>query len=351
MRWYDPFLYPFAVLYEGVTRYRNKMFDLGKLESTSFKIPTVVVGNLNVGGSGKTPMVEFLIEMLSPQIKLTTLSRGYGRKTKGFLMANGVVGPDQIGDEPYQIYTKFSDQVSVAVGEKRALAIPKIIDLKPKTELILLDDAFQHRYVKADLYILLTTYQKPFFRDRIMPLGTLRENAKGVERADVIVVTKCPKSISEKEKEEYLKEIRNFSSSPVIFAGIQYGEPIPIFQLNTRLSQKVILLSGIADNSLFVSEAQDRFQVLETITFPDHHLYKTSDVAMLRRLFEKYRDCMILTTEKDAVKLKNEAFHEYLAEIPIFALPIKINMSLKDKEFLFESITKVVKDKAYIREI
>lgn len=351
MRWYDPFLYPFAVIYEGVTRYRNRMFDLGKLKSTSFKIPTVAVGNLNVGGSGKTPMVEFLIELLSPRIKLATLSRGYGRKTKGFLMADGVVGPDQIGDEPYQIFTKFRNQVSVAVGERRALAIPEIIAANPLTELILLDDAFQHRYVKADLYILLTTYQKPFFRDRIMPLGTLRENAKGVERADAIIVTKCPKDISKTEKDKYLKEIRNFSNSPVIFAGIQYGEPIPIFQSNTGPSKKVILLSGIADNSLFVSEAKDRFQVIETITFPDHHLYKNSDMAMLRRLFEKYRDCMILTTEKDAVKLKNEAFHEYLVEIPIFALPIKINMSLRDREFLFEKITKVVKDKAYIREI
>lgn len=351
MRWYDPFLYPFAVLYEGVTRYRNKMFDLGKLKSTTFQIPTVAVGNLNVGGSGKTPMVEFLIELLSPKIKLTTLSRGYGRKTKGFLMADGVMGPEQIGDEPFQIFTKFRNQVSVAVGEKRALAIPEIIALKPHTELILLDDAFQHRYVKADLYILLTTYQKPFFRDRIMPLGTLRENAREAERADIIMVTKCPKSISQAEKEEYLNEISKYSASPVIFAGIQYGQPIPIFQKNTLKSQKVILLSGIANNSLFVLEAKGRFQVLETITFPDHHLYKTSDVVMIRRLFEKYQDCMILTTEKDAVKLKNEAFHEYLAEIPIFALPIKINMSLKDKEFLFESITKVVKDKAYIREI
>jgi tetraacyldisaccharide 4'-kinase len=184
-----------------------------------------------------------------------------------------------------------------------------------------------------------------------MPLGTLRENAKGVERADIIIVTKCPKDISESEKEQYLKEIGNFSSSPVIFAGIQYGQPIPLFQSNTGILKKVILLSGIANNSLFISEAQERFQVLEIITFPDHHLYKTSDMAMLRRLFEKYQDCMILTTEKDAVKLKNEAFHEYLAEIPIFALPIKINMSLRDKEFLFESINKVVKDKAYIREI
>jgi tetraacyldisaccharide 4'-kinase len=351
MRWYDPFLYPFAFIYEGVTWYRNRMFDLGKLKSTTFKIPTVVVGNLNVGGSGKTPMVEFLIELLSPRIKMATLSRGYGRKTKGFLMADRVVGPDQIGDEPYQIFNKFRNKVSVAVGEKRALAIPEIITLKPQTELILLDDAFQHRYVKADLYILLTTYQKPFFRDRIMPLGTLRESARGVERADVIIVTKCPKDISEKEKEEYLKEIGNFSSSPVIFAGIQYGQPFPIFQFNTGISQKVILLSGIADNSLFVSEATGKFQVIETITFPDHHLYKNSDIAMLRRLFEKHRDCMILTTEKDAVKLKNEAFHEYLAEIPIFALPIKINMSIRDREFLFEKITKIVRDKAYICEI
>ncbi|WP_373494198.1 tetraacyldisaccharide 4'-kinase [Aquiflexum sp.] len=351
MRWYDPLLYPFAAIYDGITYYRNRMFETGKKKSISFLIPTVVVGNLNLGGSGKTPMVEFLIELFLPHLKLATLSRGYGRKTKGFLIANDDLGPFEIGDEPFQIFEKYGKEVSVTVGEKRTLAIPEIISQKPQTELILLDDAFQHRYVKGDYYILLTTFQKPFFSDRILPLGTLRENRSGANRADVIVVTKCPDQISESEKELYIEKIHNIVEVPVLFSGIEYGDPFPVFNQHLELLKKVILVSGIADNQLFVSEAKSRYEVVETITFEDHHRYKEADLMKLSSLVKEHHNCLVLTTEKDAVKLKNKAFNKYLAEIPIFALPIKIKLAEKDKEFLFGQITKIVKDKSYIREI
>lgn len=351
MRWYDPLLYPFALIYDGATSVRNRMFDIGKKKSISFLIPTIVVGNLNLGGTGKTPMVEFLISLLRPHFKLATLSRGYGRKTNGFLMANENLGPSELGDEPFQIFEKFGMDVSVAVGEKRTLAIPEIIFHKPQTELILLDDAFQHRYVKGDYYILLTTYQRPFFQDRVLPLGTLRENRSGARRADVVVVTKCPDQLSESEKEFYQKEIGIFTKAPVIFAAIEYGEPWPLSNLHNECFNKVILVSGIANDQLFVSEVKKRFDVLETLTFDDHHRYKEADLVKISGLVKKYGDCMVLTTEKDAVKLKNKAFHKYLEEIPIFALPIKIKMAEKDKGFLFGQINKIVKDKAYIREI
>lgn len=351
MRWYDPLLYPFAVIYDGITQYRNRMFETGKKKRISFLIPTVVVGNLNLGGSGKTPMVEFLIELLLPHLKLATLSRGYGRKTKGFLLANDDLSPTEIGDEPFQIFEKFGKEVAVAVGEKRILAIPEIIYQKPETELILLDDAYQHRYVKGDYSILLTTFQNPFFRDRILPLGTLRENINGAKRADVIVVTKCPDDLSENEKDKYKKEINNIAKVPVLFSGIQYGDPIPIYNQHSKLFKKVILVSGIANNQLFVSEVKRRYEVVETITFEDHHRYKEADLSKISSLVKKHQGSIVLTTEKDAVKLKNQSFYKYLAEIPIFALPIKIKLAEKDKEFLFKQITKIVKDKAYIREI
>lgn len=351
MRWYEPLLYPFAVIYDRITHYRNRMFETGKKKSISFLIPTIVVGNLNVGGSGKTPMVEFLIDLLIPHLKIATLSRGYGRKTKGFLLANSQLGPTEIGDEPFQIFEKFGKDVAVAVGEKRILAIPEIIYQKPETELILLDDAFQHRYVKGDYNILLTTFQKPFFKDRIIPLGTLRENMNGAKRADVIVVTKCPNELSEGDKKLYNDEINKITKVPVLFSGIEYGSPFPIFNQKFKLLKNIILVSGIANNDLFVSEVKGRFQVLETITFEDHHRYNETDLIKISSLVKRHQDCMVLTTEKDAVKLKNKSFYKYLAEIPIFALPIKIKLEEKDKAFLFKQITKTVKDKAYIREI
>lgn len=351
MRWYDPLLYPFGILYDGITSLRNSMFETGKKKSISFLIPTIVVGNLNLGGSGKTPMVEFLIELLVSHLKIATLSRGYGRKTSGFLLASDKLGPSEIGDEPFQIFEKFGGKVVVAVGEKRVLAIPEIIYQKPETELIILDDAFQHRYVKGDYYILLTTFQNPFFSDRILPLGTLRENKNGAKRADLIVVTKCPVDISDGDKEFYRKEINELADVPVMFAGIEYGEPISVFNPQSKTLKRVILVSGIANDKLFVSEVKKRFEVLETITFEDHHRYKEADLIKISDLVKMHGDCMVLTTEKDAVKLKNEAFNKYLAEIPIFALPIKIKLAGKDKDFLFGQITKIVKDKAYIREI
>jgi tetraacyldisaccharide 4'-kinase len=351
MRWYDPFLYPFSLMYDGITRYRNSMFDSGRKKSTNFLIPTVVVGNLNLGGSGKTPMVEFLIDSLQDQYQLATLSRGYGRKTKGFLLAGPNLGPSDLGDEPYQIYSKYGDKVTVSVGEERIIAIPQIIFHRPETELILLDDAFQHRYVKGDFYILLTTFQNPFFKDKVLPLGTLRENAAGAKRADVIIVTKCPFTLSEKEKDDYKTRIKEFTEVPVLFSGIQYGEPVSLFR-NTEIStKKVVLVSGIANDSLFKDAAQKSFEVVETITFADHHRYTLSDIKQILDTVKKHEKAMVLTTEKDAVKLKDGAFHGYLAEIPIFALPIKVGLADQDAQYLIESITNIVKDKAYIREI
>jgi tetraacyldisaccharide 4'-kinase len=327
------------------------MFDSGKKRSTEFLIPTVVVGNLNLGGSGKTPMVEFLVESLKDRYRLATLSRGYGRKTKGFLLAEEGIGPSDLGDEPFQIYSKYGKDVSVAVGEERVMAIPQIIYHRPETELVVLDDAFQHRYVKADFYILLTTYQNPFYNDKVLPLGTLRERAQGAKRADVIIVTKCPPNLSDQEKSTIQGEIGKFTDVPVMFAAIKYGIPEPLFQPNSKPRKNVILVSGIANDRLFEQEAERRFEVVEKITFSDHHRYTLADVRRISELANKQEGTMVLTTEKDSVKLKDGAFHEYLVEIPIFALPIKVDLAENDGQYLIRRITEIVKDKAYIREI
>jgi tetraacyldisaccharide 4'-kinase len=351
MPWYEPLLYPFAFIYDEVTRIRNKRFDKGKKKSVSFPVPIIVIGNLNLGGSGKTPMVEYMVEMFQDERQIATLSRGYGRKTKGFLLAGPDFGPRQLGDEPFQIYSKYSEKVTVAVGEKRVLAIPKIILAKPQTDLIILDDAFQHRYVKGDFYILLTTFQNPFFRDRVLPLGTLRENADGAKRADLVVVTKTPHSTDEGIKKDYLKNIRRYTNAEVIFSGIRYGKPYPINPIRTKTHAKVILVSGIANDELFKEEANKLFQVVQIFTYGDHYHYTMKDAEKIKNSIKGYDDCMVLTTEKDAVKLKNEAFRIYLSEIPIFVLPIKIQMDIKDSRLLKDKVLSVIKEKAYIGEV
>ncbi|PRY88531.1 tetraacyldisaccharide 4'-kinase [Mongoliibacter ruber] len=347
MRWYAPLLYPLSFCYDGVTKLRNHMFDIGLKKHTGFDVPCIVVGNLNVGGSGKTPMVEFLIEALSKKHKIAILSRGYGRKTKGFLMINEHLSPSEVGDEPFQMFSKFRQFAKFAVGEKRVLAIPKILEKHPEINLILLDDAFQHRYLKADLNIMLTTFQQPFFNDFVLPLGRLRESRSGAKRADIVVVSKCPVGIKDSSKENYIENIGNYTSAKTIFSQIQYGEPIAVLGNGGKLKPKAVVVSGLANDSLFVEECEKRVHVIEKLSFKDHHEYTLAEIRHLVELVSSQQDCMLLTTEKDAVKLKNTSFRDYLAEIPIFALPIKISMTKLDEQYLLGQISNMIAEKAY----
>lgn len=352
MRWFDPLLYPFSLLYDTATRLRNRMFDVGMKKGVEFFIPTIVVGNLSMGGTGKTPFVELLIRLFSEKHQICTLSRGYGRKTKGFILANENASAAEIGDEPYQIYSKFGQKINVAVGEERILAIPEIIIQKPETEAIFLDDAFQHRYVKGDLNILLTTFQKPFFKDKIVPLGTLREAKEGAGRADIIVVTKCPTGLEDDVKAKFSIEIRKFNAeAKIIFAGLKYGNPVAVGTASNGDSKNVVLVSGIADDSLFNAEAKKNYTVVKDFAFSDHHHYKISDIKKIVESVKENPDSLILTTEKDAVKLKAPIFRDYLEEIATFALPIEISLSEEDLLWLEKRVSVAIKDKGYIREI
>lgn len=346
MRWYEPFLYPFAILYGGVTELRNRLFDLGVKKSVNFSLPTVVVGNLNLGGSGKTPMVELLIELFKNDFHIATLSRGYGRKTRGFLMADEKLGPSDLGDEPYQIFSKYGAYLTVAVGEDRVMAIPEILSRRPDTNLILLDDAFQHRYVKGDINILLTTFQKPFFKDKILPLGTLREKPEGAARADLVIVTKTPPGVSEENKNRYRTAIAKFTNAKIAFAGLKYGKPYPLFDGALPEKENVVLVSGIANDQLLFQQVSKSYKIRHRLSFGDHYQYKVSDVLKINQLVKNTDNCIVLTTEKDAVKLKNEAFRKYLSEIPIFVLPIQVEL---DEEILFwlkNQVDQIVASKA-----
>ncbi|GAB3646552.1 tetraacyldisaccharide 4'-kinase [Echinicola sediminis] len=354
MRPHQFLLYPFSLLYDGITRLRNRMFDNEVKKSVVFEIPTIVVGNLAMGGTGKTPMVELLVEYFKESHEVATLSRGYGRKTKGFVLAGKDTTAAEIGDEPYQIFSKYGEEITVAVGEQRILAIPQIIAERPATEMILLDDAFQHRYVKGDFNLLLTTFQKPFFNDHVVPLGTLRESRQGAERADVVVVTKSPEGISEEERKRYRGEIRQYTKKkcPVFFAGLSYGLPYDIRSKKKGEFTKVILLSGIANDHLLKEWVAEKYELLETLSYSDHHHYSVKDVENIVQRFDYHKSQapVLLTTEKDAVKLKADKFLKNLQEIPIFALPVQVKMEEKEKSALLESVSNVIRNKAYQSE-
>src|SRR5690606_8845834 len=219
-------LFPFAVIYDIITRVRNRMYDRGLKPTTSFDIPIISVGNLAVGGTGKTPMIEYLIRLIKPHHPLATLSRGYGRRTTGLRIAGQTENADLIGDEPYQIHRKFPD-ITVAVGEDRVYAVPVLLDQSPETRVILLDDAFQHRRIKPAFQILLTEYAKPFYRDYPLPSCRLRESREGASSADGVVMTKCPPSLTANEEATARASVGRYTESPVFFSAIRYGQPVP----------------------------------------------------------------------------------------------------------------------------
>jgi tetraacyldisaccharide 4'-kinase len=342
MPWYAVFLMPFSLIFRLITGARNYLFDLGVLKSHASPIPTLVVGNLSVGGTGKTPLVEFLIKHLRSEVELASLSRGYGRKTKGFIQADAHSSTVQIGDEPLQIYMKFEGEIPVFVGEDRIAALRQIQEKSPKITLVILDDAFQHRHLSPDFKILLTPYNQPFFNDYLLPSGRLRESKKGAGRADLVVVTKCPPSITEVQKSAFRTQIARVAAKPleVFFSSIGYGKPYLVFGKYTSQVSQVILVSGLADDRFFVEFCKKEFEVLTSFSFPDHHEYTSKDadriVIEAKKAFSQ--EPVILTTEKDAIKLKSLAQQGLLKEIPIFALPIQVVFEPNEQDLLLNHI-------------
>lgn len=315
------FLLPFAWLYNLVTRLRNYLYDIGHRKSFQFDSVVISVGNLNVGGSGKTPMVEYLVNLLSPQFKIATLSRGYGRKTKGFQIASEHDSARTIGDEPYQLFRKFGDKVIVAVGEERALAIPTILNEHPEVQVILMDDAFQHRAVVPQFSILLTDYRKPFYKDFLLPFGRLREARTGAARAHTIVVTKCIDLTEDNEERVRTSLKKIVGSLPVFFSETRYKAPMPIGHTN-KLAEEVILVSGIAKNEPLENEVSKYFKVPKHFKFPDHHVYTEGNIEVIHQAAETHGINSILTTEKDMVKLIAQPIFDSIKKKNWFYLPI-----------------------------
>ena len=314
-------LFPLSILYNLGSRLRNHLYHIGIKPSVQFDLPVIAVGNLNVGGSGKTPMVEYLVRLLSPRYQLATLSRGYGRMTHGFGMADESASAATLGDEPFQLAQKFGRQVHVCVGEDRVAAIPQIVQQYPGTQVILLDDAFQHRAVRPTMSILVTAFDQPFFQDWVLPAGNLRESRTGASRAHAVVVTKCDASLSSDDMEKVAAKINRYAPGvPVFFSAIRYAPAVP-FGGGQQLGSDIVLISGIGNHKPFEAFARSHWQVIEHVALPDHYRYTDE---FLDKLSREFPGKSFLTTEKDKAKLVDAKFATRLAKMPWFYLPMEM---------------------------
>jgi tetraacyldisaccharide 4'-kinase len=332
-------LFPFSLLYWVGIAIRNKLFDKNILKSSSFTFPLICVGNLSAGGTGKSPMVEYLVQLLKSNYKVATLSRGYKRKTKGYALATNQTTALEIGDEPMQFHLKFPD-IPVAVGEERLVAIPQLLQDRPSTEVIILDDAFQHRSVKAGLNILLTEYSNLFTRDFYLPTGDLRDLKSEYKRANIIVVTKCKAEIGANEKRRIINEIKPQLHQHIFFTSIEYGaikHLVNQASYQWNIETEVLLVTGIANPKPLKKMVEEQTPSYHLLQYADHHIFTIDDLAEIKKRFKKIETTnkIILTTEKDAVRLMK--FEKELADWPIYVVPVKHHF-LFDENEKFDSL-------------
>jgi len=343
-------LYPFALLYGLIVCVRNKLFDWGIMKSQSFDFPVISVGNLSVGGTGKTPHVEYLIKLLKDDFKVATLSRGYKRNTKGYLEAGITSISDDVGDESVQKKQKFRE-VIVSVDENRVHGIKKIVGDHPETEVVILDDAFQHRSVKPGLNILLTDFHKLYPENYPLPMGTLREFRSGAKRADIIVITKTFPTLSPITVRRITKLIKPCEHQGLYFSFIKHGKltPVPGIEAASELPHKIntiLVFTGIANMYPLDEHLGKMTNHMEKLHFKDHHKYTTRDLSRIRDTFENIftRDKIIVTTEKDAMRLFLPKIPDILKGLPIYYVPIEIKIH---KDFRIAFNDQIVN---YVRE-
>ena len=330
-------LFPVSLCYGMVMQVRNLLFDMHILPSMTFDRPVISVGNLTYGGTGKTPHIEYLIRLLSPGKFIATLSRGYGRQSDGFILASKRSNVKYIGDEPMQFQKKF-ENIKVAVDEKRSRGIRILLEKFPELKVILLDDAFQHRYVKPGLSILLTDYHRIYPEDTILPSGTLREFRTGARRADIIIVTKTPKIFSPITRRRIMEELKPDSRQRVYFSFIKYIEPVPVSDpLNLTLPPKltnILLFTGIANDYPLREHLERMCSELIVMKFADHHPYTVKNIEQIIRTFRNLptQKKIVVTTEKDVMRLKTPELSAYLKNLPLFCVPMQIDFHGTDKE-------------------
>ena len=330
-------LIPFSLLYGLGVGLRNFAYKYKLLKGVEFNIPLISVGNLTIGGAGKTPHIEYLIRLLKDYINIATLSRGYGRKTKGFLLVKPTNTAEEVGDEPLQFRRKYPD-IMVSVSENRTFAIPQLLMEQSDLQAVLLDDAFQHRNIDPGLNILLTEYQYPYTKDFLLPSGRLREWPSAAQRADIIIVSKCPNQLSETERAAMVEELALLNYQKIFFSYYRYLKPYYIFNrvyqapLNPQLT--VLLISAIARTEYLVEHLETQVDSVRVLQYEDHHYFTNYDISHLKRNFEQIDNPnkIILTTEKDAMRL--ELHKDYLTahKLPVFVLPAEVAFHGTDGE-------------------
>lgn len=327
-------LLPFSWMYGNILAIRNKLYDKNTLKVTSFPRAIIGIGNLSMGGTGKTPHVEYVIRLLQDRFQIATLSRGFKRKSVGFVLADKAANAASIGDEPMQYFFKYN-KVKVAVCEDRVAGVQQIIKTFPTIKSIILDDAFQHRAIQPGLNILLTEYNDPFYIDYVVPFGKLREFRSGYKRAQIIIVTKCPNNISELEQAKFINKINPLSNQTVYFTSMEY---YPIYDFlgidfTADITNKnILLITGIANNTHLINYLEKFGGQIKTLRYPDHHYFSPSEVDHIKEVYDKWDvpSKIILTTEKDIVRL---ALHFSIIQnwdLPIYALPIEVKF-IKDQ--------------------
>jgi tetraacyldisaccharide 4'-kinase len=339
-------LFPFSLIYYLVICIRNRLYDKNVFRSASFNLPVICVGNLAVGGTGKSPMVEYLVRTLKDKFPVATLSRGYKRKTRGYALAGDKSTALDIGDEPMQFHLKFPD-VAVAVGEQRLEAIPQLLHDKPGTRVIILDDAFQHRAITAGFNILLVECSNLFTRDWYLPTGDLRDEKRNYKRAQIIVITKTNPELTTEEKNDIIREIEPLPEQQVFFSSIHYGKPYHIItRENIALGEEmeVLLVTGIANPRPLKKLLQETAAAYYQLSYNDHHIFTIDDLKDIIRRYESISSGtkIIITTEKDAVRLSK--FEHELKALPFYVIPIEQEFLFNDTERFNNLVTDFITD-------
>lgn len=326
-------LFPFSFLYYLITIVRNLLYDLRVVKSQKLQEPSICIGNLSVGGSGKTPMTIYLTNLLKNDFQVQILSRGYGRKTIGYKEVSENSTSNDVGDEPLLYKKRFKSEITVSVAEKRSLGANELLKIQTKNALLLLDDAFQHRSVNAGFSILLTPFQQIFSSDFLLPVGKLREARCGANRADCIVITKCPETIESAHKNRIIECMQKYSK-PIFFSTIEYGELISFGAKRTSF-ETVLLVCGIAQPETLIIELRKNFN-LEVLLFADHHNFDSNDIKEIHQKFDTFvgEGTAIITTEKDYVRLQTKLTADELETYPWYYLPIELKIENED-EFNF----------------
>lgn len=342
-------LLPISFLYSIVLFLRHKLYDWKILKSKSYNIPNICVGNLNLGGTGKTPHIEYLTNLLSENYKIAILSRGYGRDTKGFILADESHTHHDIGDEPLQYFKKFKD-IKVAVDENRCEGMERLLQEDNPPQVVLLDDAYQHRKIKPGLSILLTDYYDLYSKNNLVPAGNLRDIKKAAQRADIIVATKSPNVITPYYRRDVESSLKPLPHQKIFYSYIEYLDFKPFSKISHETDIKetktALILCGIANTYSLEDYLKKKYNTISKIKFNDHHSFTEKDIDMIIERYDSMigKSKVIITTEKDAMRLINSSFVSRFDDIPVFVLPIRIKFHKEEGNSFNDEILNYVKN-------